>query len=144
MWKNVTSVQLTHQQLHSKRSSIFLDIGDNLWCPSRAYPCPLMAWHHTVLKSTWLLSRFIHLATWLRDKGSLGLDWLGTRSSQIGHRWFSSKANSLVNNLWHGSLPDHVLRKLPPDRFAVGESHHSVTIPNRTPYFYRYEECQHF
>ena len=65
------------------------------------------------LKSTCSLVNPFHTATWLRERTSLGLDWLGTRSSHKGHVWDSSKKKIRASNLLQGQFLDQVFKKLP-------------------------------
>ena len=44
---------------------------------------------------------------------SAGLDWLGTRSIQMEPRYVSSSRKILLRRALHGSLTDHVFKKLP-------------------------------
>ena len=65
------------------------------------------------LKSTCSLANPFQTATWLRERTSLGLDWLGTRSSHKGQVWDSSKRNIRASNLLQGQFLDQVFKKLP-------------------------------
>ena len=70
-------------------------------------------WLQMDLKSTCSLVNPFHTATWLRERTSLGLDWLGTRSSHKGQVRDSSRKNIRASNLLQGQFLDQVFRKLP-------------------------------
>ena len=80
---------------------------------ARFHPMQVAVWFHNFVASTRIFSCPAQRATWLRERLSAGLDWLGTRSSQTWHEWVSSKRKKCLSTLLLGSLPDQVLRKLP-------------------------------
>ena len=115
IYSNLCEIHLTWNVETLLPQNALFDNGEN-WShchASRSYPGKLMAWLQMDLKSTCSLVNPFHTATWLRERTSLGLDWLGTRSSHKGHVWDSSKKKIRASNLLQGQFLDQVFKKLP-------------------------------
>ena len=107
---------------------------------ARFHPMQVADCSHNFVVSTLVLSCPNQWATWLRERKSEGLDWLGTLSSHTWQEWASSRRKICLSNLLLGSLPDQVLRKLPRTdslsvkatiRFPGWPGHHTETAINK-------------